>query len=45
MTILLTYATARVLLTGDAEAREKYMAEGSYTEPLNIIKVQKYKIS
>jgi competence protein ComEC len=32
--ILLTYGTARVLLAGDAEARDKeYMAEGSYTRP------------
>jgi competence protein ComEC len=31
---LLTYATARVLLAGDAEAREEeYMASGSYTRP------------
>jgi beta-lactamase superfamily II metal-dependent hydrolase len=30
--ILLTYATARVLLAGDAEAREEeYMASGPYT--------------
>jgi hypothetical protein len=32
--ILLTYGTARVLLAGDAEAREEeYMANGSYTRP------------
>jgi competence protein ComEC len=32
--ILLTYGTARVLLAGDAEAREEeYMASGSYTRP------------
>jgi beta-lactamase superfamily II metal-dependent hydrolase len=36
---LLTYGTACVLLAGDAEAREKYMGEGSYTEPLPVIKV------
>jgi beta-lactamase superfamily II metal-dependent hydrolase len=29
--ILLTYGTARMLLAGDAEAREEYMASGSYT--------------
>jgi competence protein ComEC len=32
--ILLIYATARVLLVGDAEAREEeYMANGPYTRP------------
>jgi competence protein ComEC len=32
--ILLTYGTARVLLAGDAEAREKeYMANEPYTRP------------
>jgi competence protein ComEC len=32
VTILLTHGTSRVLLTGDAEAREEvYMANGSYT--------------
>jgi uncharacterized membrane protein YidH (DUF202 family) len=32
--ILLTYATARVLLAGDAEAREEeYIAKGLYTRP------------
>ena len=40
MAILLTYGTARILLAGDAEANEeKYMANGSYTGPLTIIKV------
>ena len=29
--ILLTYGTARVLLAGDAEAREEFMAGGPYT--------------
>ena len=29
--ILLTYATARVLLAGDAEAREEHMTSGPYT--------------
>jgi hypothetical protein len=29
----LTYATARVLLAGDAETREEYMASGSCTGP------------
>jgi competence protein ComEC len=43
--ILLSYGTARVLLAGDAEVRrEEYVAEGSYTEPLTVIRVQKYKI-
>ena len=38
--ILLTYGTARVLLTGDAEANEEeYMASGPYTGPLTILKV------
>jgi beta-lactamase superfamily II metal-dependent hydrolase len=32
--ILLTYGTTRILLAGDAEAREEeYMAGGSYTRP------------
>jgi competence protein ComEC len=32
--ILLSYGTTRVLLTGDAEAREaEYMASGAYTRP------------
>ncbi len=38
--ILLTYGPARVLLAGDAEAREEeYMASGPYTGPLTILKV------
>src|SRR5215218_4585387 len=38
--ILLTYGTARVLLAGDAEAREEeYMASGQYTGPLTVLKV------
>jgi competence protein ComEC len=38
--ILLTYATARILLAGDAEAREEeYMASGPYTGPLTVINV------
>jgi competence protein ComEC len=38
--ILLTYGTARILLAGDAEAREEeYMANGPYTGPLTVIKV------
>ncbi len=37
--ILLTYATARILLAGDAEAREEeYMASGSYTGPLVVVR-------
>jgi competence protein ComEC len=39
--ILLTYGTARLLLAGDAEAREEYMANGPYTDPLTVIKVSK----
>jgi hypothetical protein len=31
--ILLTCGKARVLLAGDAEVREEYMASGSYTRP------------
>ena len=42
MAILLTYGTARVLLAGDAEAREEeYMANGPYTGPLTVINVPK----
>jgi competence protein ComEC len=38
--ILLTYGTARVLLAGDAGAKsEEYMAGGSYTGPLTVIRV------
>jgi competence protein ComEC len=38
--ILLTYGTARILLAGDAEAREEeYMAGGLYTGPLTVIRV------
>ena len=38
--ILLTYGTARVLLAGDAEAKEEeYMANGPYAGPLTILKV------
>jgi hypothetical protein len=33
VTILLTHGTARVLLGGDAKAREEYMLSGSYTRP------------
>jgi beta-lactamase superfamily II metal-dependent hydrolase len=44
--ILLSHGTARVLLAGDAEVREEeYMARGSYTEPLTVVKVRKHKIS
>jgi competence protein ComEC len=40
--ILLRYGTARVLLAGDAEAREEeYMAGGSYTRPYAVINVPK----
>lgn len=38
--ILLTYGSARVLLAGDAEAKEEeYMAGGLYTGPLTVLKV------
>jgi len=38
--ILLSYGTARVLLAGDAEAKEEeYMASGPYTGPLTVINV------
>jgi hypothetical protein len=39
--ILPTYATARVLLSGDAEAREEYMARDTYTRRWTVIKVPK----
>ena len=40
--ILLTYGTARILLTGEAEANEEeYMANGPYIGPLTIINVEK----
>jgi competence protein ComEC len=40
--ILLSYGAARILLAGDAEAREgEYMAGGPYTEPLTVINVPK----
>jgi beta-lactamase superfamily II metal-dependent hydrolase len=39
--ILLSYATARVLLAGDAEAREEeYMAGGPYTSSQTVVGVQ-----
>jgi hypothetical protein len=45
LAILLAYSATRVLLAGDAEAREEeYTARGSYTEPLTVIRVQKHKI-
>ena len=31
--ILLTYSTTHVLLAGNAEGRQEYMASGSYTRP------------
>jgi competence protein ComEC len=38
--MLLSYGGARVLLAGDAEAREEeYMALGPYTGPLTVIKI------
>jgi competence protein ComEC len=44
--ILLSYGTARVLLAGDAEAREEeYMALGPYSGPLTVINVPKVHTS
>jgi beta-lactamase superfamily II metal-dependent hydrolase len=38
--LLLTYATARILLAGDAEEKaEEYMANGPYTGPVTVLKV------
>jgi len=37
--ILLTYGTARILLAGDADAREEYMANGPYMKPFTVIRV------
>ena len=43
--ILSTYGPARVLLAGDAEAREEeHIANRRYSGPLTVIKVQNYKI-
>ena len=40
--ILLTYGGARILLAGDAEAKEEeYMANGLYAGPLTAINVPK----
>jgi beta-lactamase superfamily II metal-dependent hydrolase len=40
--ILLSYGSARVLLAGDAEAKEEeYLANGPYTGPLTVINVPK----
>ena len=40
--ILLTYGSARILLAGDAEAKEEeYMANGPYTGPLTVVNVSK----
>jgi hypothetical protein len=42
--ILLSYATARLLLTGDAEAREEeYLANGPYMRSFIVVRVQKHK--
>ena len=42
LAILLSYGSARVLLAGDAEAREEeYMANGPYTGPLTMVNVSK----
>ncbi|HET7480692.1 MAG TPA: ComEC/Rec2 family competence protein [Rubrobacteraceae bacterium] len=40
VSLLLTYGTARILLAGDAEAKEEeYMANGPYTGPVTVLKV------
>ena len=39
--ILLTHGTARVLLAGDAEAKEEYVAGDLYTGSLIVINVPK----
>ncbi len=40
--ILLSYGTARILLAGDAEAREEeYMANGPYTGLLTMVNIPK----
>ena len=36
---------ARVLLAGDAEGRDEYMASGLYTGPLTVVNVSNHKIS
>jgi len=42
--VLLTYGTARILIAGDAEAKEEeYMANGPHTGPLTVRKVHEYK--
>lgn len=38
--VLLTFGSARILLPGDAEAKEEaYMSQGVYTGPLTVLKV------
>lgn len=40
VSVLLTYGEARILLAGDAEeGEEEYMANGPYTGPLTVLKV------
>lgn len=40
VSLLLTYGTARILLAGDAEEEEEeYMANGRYTGPVTVLKV------
>jgi beta-lactamase superfamily II metal-dependent hydrolase len=41
--ILLTYGTARILFAGDVEAREEWMAGGSYSRSETLINVRKHK--
>ena len=44
--ILLSYGRARVLLAGDAEAKEEeYMANGPYTGPPTVVNVSKLQNS
>ncbi len=37
--ILLSYGTVRVLLAGDAETKEEYMAGGPFTGSLTVVRV------
>ena len=41
MAILLTHRATRVLLAGEAEAREEYIVSGPYTRPQTVINVPK----
>lgn len=40
---LLTFGSARLLLTGDAESKEEeYMSNGSHSGPLTVVKIATY---